>query len=123
MQWIYLVIAALMETLWTISLKYLEFKKIPTLRFSNLFSTEGLAVFLPLTGYIVFGIANIYFFSMAMKEIPIAIAFAAWTAFSIVFMTLIQMIVTKTFISLPEVFFLVLTIAGIIGLKAYGKAE
>ena len=119
MKWIYIFIAACMETCWTYSLKYLEFRKIPDLRLSTLFYSENLLIWVPLVGYIGFGIGNIYFFSMAMKQISTATAFAVWTSVSIVLIKISEAVITKTAISYQEIFFLALTIAGIIGLKNY----
>ncbi len=121
MAWIYLIIASAFETCWTFSFKYLEFRKISTLRFSNLLTPEGYMVWIPLLGYIVFGIGNIYFLSLAMKQISIATAFAVWTAVSIVLIKLTEVFITKATISFPEIFFLSVTVAGIIGLKIYSN--
>ena len=123
MQWIYIFIAACMETCWTYSLKYLEFRKIPNLRFSTLLESEGLMIWVPLAGYIVFGIGNIYFFSMAMKQIPTATAFAVWTSVSIVLIKISEVVITKSSISYQEIFFLTLTVAGIIGLKYFSTGS
>ncbi len=122
MAWIYIFIAAAFETCWTFCFRYLEFRKIPTLRFSNFFTPEGYQIWIPLLGYIVFGIGNIYFMSMAFKQISVATAFAVWTSVSIVLIKLIELKINKTTISLPEIFFLFVIIAGIVGLKAYSTS-
>ncbi len=121
MQWLFIAIAAVMETCWTYCLRYLHFKKFGMLTWANFFIPEGLAIWLPLLGYVAFGIGNVYFFSLALKTIPTATAFAIWTTVSIIFIKIAELVVTKTRISLPELFFLAVTIIGIAGLKAYSQ--
>jgi multidrug transporter EmrE-like cation transporter len=117
MHWIYLLIAAILETAWTYSIKFLTFKDVLTLRLHNFYTPQGMAVFLPFLGYIIFGIGNIYFFSMAMKIIPVSIAFAIWTATTLVLMKVIDRLYFQQSISWSEMFFTILIIIGIIGLK------
>ena len=121
MAWIYLIIAAALEACWMFSLKFLSFSKFKTLTFENLIKPEGLTIWLPLAGYIVFGIANTYFFSLAMKTIPTAVAFTIWTAISIVFIKIIDMVFFESKINSTEIFFLTLIAIGIIGLKISSK--
>lgn len=123
MNWFYLFIAALLETAWTYSIKFLTFKDVLTLRFDNFYLPDkALPILIPFLGYIFFGIGNIYFFSLAMKTIPTAIAFAVWTS-----LTLLLIKLTDTFwfhqkISLTEIFYTILIIIGIIGLKTSQKS-
>ena len=79
----------------------------------------GLPIFAPLLGYIVFGIGNIYFISLAMKQIPMAMAVAIWMSMSLVFIKGAEMIFFHQRISIAEVFFISLIIVGIVGLKVY----
>jgi quaternary ammonium compound-resistance protein SugE len=121
MPWIYLFIAAIFETCWTFSLKYLEFSKLKMLTFGTFLQPEGLIIWLPLLGYIVFGVGNIYCFSLAMKHIPTATAFAVWTAISMGLIKLAEVFVFHQKVSTSEIFFLMLITVGIIGLKMSSK--
>lgn len=121
MAWIYLIIAAALEACWMFSLKFLSFSKFKTLTFDNFFKSEGSMIWLPLAGYIIFGIANTYYFALAMKSIPTAIAFAIWTAVSIMFIKIADIVFFENKISLAELFFLAIIIVGIIGLKMSSK--
>ena len=121
MAWIYLIAAAALEACWMFSLKFLSFSKFKTLTFENFIKPEGLNVWLPLAGYIVFGIANTYCFSVAMKSIPTAIAFTIWTAISIIFIKTVDVIFFENKISLVEIFFLSVIVVGIVGLKVSSK--
>lgn len=121
MAWIYLIIAAALEACWMFSLKFLSFSKFNTLTFNNFFKSEGLIIWLPLAGYIIFGITNTYFFSLAMKSIPTAIAFTIWTAVSIMFIKIADIAFFENKITLTEFLFLGVIIVGIIGLKLSSK--
>jgi quaternary ammonium compound-resistance protein SugE len=118
LNWLYLFIAALLETAWTYSIKLLTFKDVLTLRFHNFYKpTEGLPILLPFLGYIFFGIGNIYFFSMAMKYIPTAIAFAVWTSLTLVLIKLTDVFWFHQKVTLIEIFYTLLILIGIVGLK------
>lgn len=117
MAWIYLVIAALFETAWTYAVKYLKFSDFKYLTFANFYRIDGLKIMAPLAAYIVFGITNVYFFSLALKQVSTATAFAVWTAVTLVFLKITEVVFLQQSISWTEAFFLLLIMAGIIGLK------
>lgn len=92
-----------------------------TLRFTNFYKTaEGLPILLPFLGYVLFGIGNIYFFSLAMKKLPMATTYAVWTAATLVFIKFSEVMFFKQRISWIEIFFMLLIMSGILGLKLYG---
>lgn len=74
---------------------------------------------LPFVGYVLFGLANIYFFSTAIKQIPTATAFAVWTAATLILLKIAELIFFQQRISFFEVFFMLLIMMGILGLKIY----
>lgn len=122
MAWIYLILAAALEACWMFSLKFLSFSKFKTLHFDNILKSEGYHAWLPLAGYIFFGAANTYYLSVAMKNIPTAIAFAVWTAVSIIFIKIVEVSFFQNKITVLEFFFLGLIVTGIIGLKMVTKS-
>jgi len=117
MAWIYLIIAAMFETVWTFAVKYLKFSNFKCLSVANFYKVEGLKIMAPLAAYIVFGVANVYFFSLALKQVSTATAFAVWTAVTLVFIKIAEVTFLHQPISWSEAFFLLLIMAGIIGLK------
>ncbi len=124
MRWLFLFIASLFEACWTYSVKYLNFSNLKTLRFDNFYKMEGgLPIFLPLVGYILFGIGNIYFFSLSLKSLTNATAYSVWTAMTIVVLKLIELLYFKQKISVIEFCFIVMILVGIMGLKFYGTPE
>lgn len=119
MAWIYLIVAAALEACWMFSLKFLSFDKFGTLTFANFFKAAEMKIWLPLAGYIFFGATNTYYFSLAMKNIPTAIAFSVWTAVSIIFIKLVDVTLFHQKINSMEMFFLAIIMGGIIGMKVF----
>jgi quaternary ammonium compound-resistance protein SugE len=118
MNWIYLFIAALLETAWTFSLKEMSFSDLRKLSLTNFYTPEyGLPILLPFIGYIIFGIGNIYLFSMAMKHIPAAIAFAVWTSATLIFIKIADALFFHQKIEISDIFYTLLIVIGIVGLK------
>jgi quaternary ammonium compound-resistance protein SugE len=56
-----------------------------------------------------------------MKTIPTSMAFAVWTAVSMIFIKIIDLLFFHDKLSLIEFFFLALIMIGIIGLKMIAK--
>lgn len=119
LRWTYLFIAAISEVWWTYSLKYIDIKKIFATPVKQYFLVpENTKLLAPVLGYILFGIGNIFFFSLAMKEIPTAVAFTVWVAISIIGLKLMDVFVFKASqLSHSDFIFYALIIIGILGLK------
>jgi quaternary ammonium compound-resistance protein SugE len=115
--WIYIIIAAILEAAWTYSVKFFKLSDFKLLTWGNCYTLQGLIILAPITGYIVFGAANAWFFSMSIKYIPTAMAFAAWTGASIICIKLADVLFFHEPTSWPEIFFMLMIMAGIMGLK------
>lgn len=110
MAWIALFLAAACQTVWTYSLKYADFKALAALQF-------GLPVVGPVMINIMSGLANVFFLNMAFKQVPLTTAFGIWTAGTLVFIKLADVLFLKAPWSVAELFFVGLLAAAIIGLK------
>lgn len=120
MAWIYLLIAAAFETAWTFCVKFMEFNALKNLRWATaLLPQVGLPVVFPFVGYVVFGVGNVYFFSLAIKILPTATAYAAWTAATLVMIKLSETFFLKQRTTFAEIFFMLMIMTGILGLKYY----
>lgn len=101
----------------------MKLSQLKNLNLTNFYTPDmGLPVLLPIVGYVVFGVGNIYFFSLAMKQIPTATAFTVWTAIAIAMIKLAEVLFFHQKISWLEIFFLLLITIGIVGLKTYSSA-
>jgi quaternary ammonium compound-resistance protein SugE len=114
MHWIYLFIASLFEICWIYSLKFLDWNKIKLFRFDNM---ESAVAFIPLVGYIAFGIGNVVFYSMAMKTISASTTFAIWTGMALLGSKIVDISVFKEPYSGGQIFFMGVVLIGIIGLQ------
>lgn len=124
MRWLFLFIASLFEALWTYSVKYFSLAQLKTIRFDNFYKMDGgLPYLIPLLGYIIFGVGNIFFFSLALKSLSNSTAYSVWTAMTIIVLKLIELLYFKQKISALEVCFILMIIVGIMGLKFYGPPE
>ena len=101
MNWIYLIIAGLLEIGWAIGLKY----------------TEGWTKLLPsvLTGLTM--LASFYFLSLALKTLPIGTAYAVWTGIGTVGAAVLGMILFNEPRDFARILCILLIIGGIAGLK------
>jgi multidrug transporter EmrE-like cation transporter len=116
--WTYLILAAAFEAIWTYCLKLMQFKSLKYLNFNNFFLPDtGLAILAPFIGYIIFGIANVFFFSLATRQIPLTTAFAVWTGASLLFIKLCETLFFHQKTSGLEILFMMMIMTGIIGLK------
>lgn len=101
MNWIYLIIAGILEIGWAIGLKY----------------TEGWSKLYPSLATIVLMIASFQFLSMALKTLPIGTAYAIWTGIGAVGTAIIGMIFFDEPRDLLRILCILLIVAGIAGLK------
>lgn len=101
MNWIYLIIAGLLEIGWAVGLKY----------------TEGWTKLLPsvLTGLTM--LASFYFLSLALKTLPIGTAYAVWTGIGTVGAAVLGMILFNEPRDFARILCILLIIGGIAGLK------
>ena len=101
--WIFLLFAGITEIIWAIALK-----------FSHGF-TQLTASIITILGMIL----SFYLLSLAMKSIPISIAYPVWTGIGAVGTAVIGMLILGDNISLLKILCLILIIVGVIGLKLF----
>lgn len=118
MAWLYLFIASVFEIGWTFCIKYMDVKKIIAIQWLQFFnSTDGIKILAPLLGYIIFGIANIIFFSIAIKQIPMATAMAVWFGTALLGVTIVDILVFKQPYNLMQFVYFACILIGVVGLK------
>ncbi|MBC7423863.1 MAG: hypothetical protein H7334_10470 [Ferruginibacter sp.] len=121
MPWIYLLVASLFQIAWTFSLKYMDMKKIIAIRWLHFFDDRASTLLLlPFIGNTVFGLVNIYCFSIALKSIPTGTALAVWMGITIIGVKVIDIGLLKQPFQLSQMLFLLLILVGIVGLKSGG---
>lgn len=105
MGWIYILIAALFEISWVVGLKY-----------SNGLTNLKASIFTIITMLLSF-----YFLALGSKELPIGTAYAVWTGTGAVGTVIYGMFFFNESKEFLRIFFIMIIILGIIGLKLTDK--
>ena len=101
MSWLYLVLAIIFETLGTTALKM----------------SNGFSVLLPSVATIITYILCFLFLSFALKTIDVSVAYAIWSAFGILLISIIGIIFFHESINFIKIISSLLIIFGTVGLK------
>lgn len=101
MDWVYLVIAGLLEIGWAVGLKY----------------SEGFSKLWPSVATICAMIASFAFLAAALKTIPLGTGYAIWTGIGAAGTAIIGIIVFGESRELLRILCILLIIAGVVGLR------
>jgi quaternary ammonium compound-resistance protein SugE len=101
MEWIMLLIAAVLEVTWAVFMKM----------------SEGFTRMLPSVITAVGYIASAVFLALAMRKLPLGTAYAMWTGFGIMGTTILGVLLFKESMSLAQAGCVLMIAGGIIGLK------
>jgi small multidrug resistance pump len=85
--------------------------------------SEGFSKLIPSIVVIVAMISAFYFLSLAIKTIPVGIAYAIWAGVGIVCITLIGAIFFKQVPSVPVIVGLAFIVIGVVVVNLYSTAE
>jgi quaternary ammonium compound-resistance protein SugE len=99
--WLLLVVAGFFETAWAIGLKY----------------TEGFTRLLPSVFTLVTLAISMLLLAKATKNLPIGTAYSVWVGIGALGAAIMGMILFKEPVTPTRIFFLILLLASIIGLK------
>jgi multidrug transporter EmrE-like cation transporter len=113
----YLLIASLFQVCWLYNVKSIDRNKLALIRLNNIGQKKSLLALLPLLLYFVFGISNVVFFTLAMDKINPSTAYAIWTGVVLSIASLIDKFYFGQKIKFIQYAFLLMIIAGIVGLK------
>jgi quaternary ammonium compound-resistance protein SugE len=101
MAWIYLIIAGLFETVWAVSLKY----------------SEGFTKLWPSAVTIVAMALSIYLLAIALRSLPLGTAYTIWTGIGAIGAVVFGMLMFDEPKDILRILFVLMIIAGIVGLK------
>ncbi len=104
MAWFYLVLAGLLECVWPIALK----------------ESDGFTKLTPSAITIVVGMISLVLLSLAMRQIPIGTAYAAWTGIGATGVALIGIVHYGDAATVARLVCITLIVAGVIGLRIFG---
>ncbi|MCG9760938.1 SMR family transporter [Pseudoalteromonas sp. Isolate6] len=101
MSWLLLVFAGLLEVVWAIGLKF----------------TGGFTKPVPSIITVVAMAASFYFLSVALRTLPLSVAYSVWVGIGMVGSIIVGIVYFKEPLSLFKLLSLLLIVMGIIGLK------
>jgi quaternary ammonium compound-resistance protein SugE len=99
--WVYLIVAGLFEAVWAVGLKY----------------ADGFTRLWPSLLTIVAMAISLYFLALAIKTLPLGTAYAVWTGIGAFTTAVLGVILFSEPIHFSRIFFLLLLLVSIIGLK------
>ena len=86
-------------------------------------ASDGFSKVIPTTITIVAYIACFFFFSQALKSIPLGIAYAIWGGLGIVLTAVISVVIFKQSLDLPAIIGIVLIVSGVIVMNFLSKTN
>ncbi|MCR6655468.1 MAG: quaternary ammonium compound efflux SMR transporter SugE [Opitutus sp.] len=101
--WVFLLVAALLEIVWAIGLKY----------------THGFTRLWPSVATITAMITSLYLLAQATRGLPIGTAYAVWTGIGAAGTALLGMIVLKEPATVARILCVALIVSGVVGLKLF----
>lgn len=85
-------------------------------------ASEGFTKWFPTTIVAVAYLICFYFLSLALKTIPLGIAYAIWGGMGIVLTTLISVFVFKQKLDIPAIIGIILIVAGVVVMNFFSKS-
>lgn len=104
MYWMYLFIAGLFEISWAVGLKF----------------THGFSQIIPSVLTVIGMIASFYFLALALKHLPLGVAYAIWTGIGTIGTVIFGIIIFKEPVTAMRLVCIALIVSGITGLKLLG---
>ncbi|MBM7060428.1 QacE family quaternary ammonium compound efflux SMR transporter [Pseudomonas sp. UL073] len=101
MAWLFLLLAAAFEVLFAVSMKY----------------AEGFSRPLPSLLVVVAAVVGIYFLTLAMRELPVSVAYPIWTAIGTLGTVLLGVLLLGEALTASKLVAVALIVAGVAGLK------
>lgn len=107
MEWIYLILAIILENLGTICMKM----------------SNGFTKLLPAAGTLLTYSLCFVFMSMSLKKIPVSVAYAIWGAAGITIISTIGILFFKESVSILKILSIIFIVLGVIGLNFSGTSH
>ncbi len=105
MKWLMLLLAGIFEIVWAIAMKY----------------SNGFSVLIPSIITAITYILSAIFLALALKDLPLNIAYIMWVGFGIVGTAILGVLLFQEKLTVAQIICIVIIILGIAGLKLFGK--
>ncbi|MBQ3102442.1 multidrug efflux SMR transporter [bacterium] len=105
MKWLMLLLAGIFEIVWAIAMKY----------------SNGFSMLIPSIITAITYILSAIFLALALKDLPLNIAYIMWVGFGIVGTAILGVLLFQEKLTVAQIICIVIIILGIAGLKLFGK--
>ena len=105
MKWIMLLLAGIFEIIWAVVMKY----------------SNGFTALIPSIITAVTYILSAVFLALALKHLPLGMAYAMWVAFGIIGTAILGVLLFSEKLTALQIISIILIIIGVIGLKLFAK--
>ncbi|MBR1908615.1 multidrug efflux SMR transporter [bacterium] len=105
MKWLMLLLAGIFEVIWAVAMKY----------------SNGFSILVPSIITVVTYILSAVFLALALKNLPLGIAYVMWVGFGIIGTAILGVLLFHEKLTLLQILSIILIIIGVIGLKLFAK--
>ena len=105
MKWLILLLAGIFEIVWAVAMKY----------------SNGFSVLIPSVITAIAYILSAVFLALALKYLPLGMAYIMWVAFGIIGTTILGVLLFSEKLTVLQIISIMLIIIGVIGLKLFAK--
>lgn len=104
MAWVILIVSGLLEAGWALCLK----------------ASDGFSKLWPTVGFLVLLAASMYGLSVALKTLPVGVAYAVWVGIGATLTAILAIVLFQEPVTVVKIMSIVLILAGVIGLNLSG---
>ena len=116
--WIFIFIAVILQTLWGMVLKVLDFEvAFKSIQQGEVFQLDFILKLLPILAYFGLGLAIAIVISKAYKLLPMSIVYAAWMGLTLLLQVAVDVFFYGEKMQLVQYLFISFILIGILGMK------
>jgi small multidrug resistance pump len=116
--WIFIFIAVILQTLWGMVLKVLDFEvAFKLIQQGDVFQLDFILKLLPILAYFGLGLAIAIVISKAYKLLPMSIVYAAWMGLTLLLQVAVDVFFYGEKMQLVQYLFISFILIGILGMK------
>jgi quaternary ammonium compound-resistance protein SugE len=116
--WIFIFIAVILQTLWGMVLKVLDFEvAFKLIQQGEVFQLDFILKLLPILAYFGLGLAIAIVISKAYKLLPMSIVYAAWMGLTLLLQVVVDVFFYGEKMQLLQYLFISFILIGILGMK------
>jgi multidrug transporter EmrE-like cation transporter len=116
--WLYIVIAVVLQTLWGLVLKILDFGKAwEFIQKGEVFNMDFLMQLLPVLAYLILGLLIAIVLSKAYKLMPLSVVYAAWMGLTLILQLIVDILFFSVNMHLLNYLYFLFVLTGILGMK------